>query len=59
MYPKFPVNLSLTINPGDTISAWVTTAGKGNFTLTIRDTTSGKSFTTVQKLRTPSWAPPR
>ena len=21
MYPKFPVNLSLTINPGDTISA--------------------------------------
>jgi hypothetical protein len=51
MYPKFPVNLSLTIRPGDTLSASVTTDGTGSFTLTIRDTTSGRSFTTVQKLR--------
>jgi hypothetical protein len=51
MYPKFPVNLSLTIRPGDTLSASVTTDGSGSFTLTIRDTTSGRSFTTVQKLR--------
>ena len=51
MYPKFPVNLSLTINPGDTVSAKVTTGGNGSFTLTIRDTTTGGSFTTTQKLR--------
>ncbi len=51
MYPKFPVNLSLTINPGDTVSAKVTTNGNGNFTLTIKDTTTGGSFTTTQKLR--------
>jgi hypothetical protein len=51
MYPKFPVNLSLTIHPGDTVTASVTTDGNGNFTLTIRDTTTGGSFTTHQKLR--------
>jgi hypothetical protein len=51
MYPKFPVNLSLTIRPGDTLSASVTTDGKGRFTLTIRDTTNGGSFTTTQRLR--------
>jgi hypothetical protein len=51
MYPKFPVNLSLTIRPGDTLSASVTTNGTGSFTLSISDTTSGRSFTTVQKLR--------
>src|SRR3954462_6384485 len=51
MYPKFPVNLSLTIHPGDTVTASVTTDGNGNFTLTIRDTTTGGSFTTTQKLK--------
>jgi len=51
MYPKFPVNLSLTIHPGDTVSAKVTTGGRGSFTLTIRDTTTGGSFTTTQKLK--------
>jgi hypothetical protein len=51
MYPKFPVNLSLTINPGDTISASVTTDGSGSFTLSIKDTTTGGSFTTTQKLK--------
>ena len=51
MYPKFPVNLSLTINPGDTVSASVSTDGSGNFTLSIKDTTTGGSFTTVQKLK--------
>jgi hypothetical protein len=51
MYPKFPVNLSLTIRPGDAISASVTTDGGGNFTLTIRDNRSGQSFTTTQRLR--------
>jgi hypothetical protein len=51
MYPKFPVNLSLTINPGDTLSAKVTTNGNGTFTLSIKDTTTGGSFTTTQRLR--------
>ncbi|HEX5196243.1 MAG TPA: G1 family glutamic endopeptidase [Gaiellales bacterium] len=51
MYPKFPVNLSLTINPGDTLSAKVTTNANGNFTLSIKDTTTGGSFTTTQRLR--------
>jgi len=51
MYPKFPVNLSLTINPGDTVSAKVTTDGNGTFTLSIKDTTTGGSFTTTQKLK--------
>jgi hypothetical protein len=50
MYPKFPVNLSLTIRPGDSISASVTTDGSGHFTLTIRDTTTGGSFSTNQHL---------
>ncbi|HEY7018363.1 MAG TPA: G1 family glutamic endopeptidase [Gaiellaceae bacterium] len=51
MYPKFPVNLSLTIRPGDTIAGSVTTSGNGNFTLTIRDVTTGRSFTTTQRLK--------
>jgi Peptidase A4 family len=49
MYPKFPVNLSMAIHPGDTISASVTTDGAGSFTLSIRDVTTGGSFSTVQR----------
>jgi hypothetical protein len=51
MYPRFPENLSLAIHPGDTIHASVTTNGKGTFTLTISDTSTGRSFTTSQKLK--------
>jgi hypothetical protein len=51
MYPKFPVNLSLTVHPGDTMSASVTTNGSGSFTLTIHDVTTAKSFTTTQRLK--------
>jgi Peptidase A4 family len=51
MYPKFPVNLSLAIRPGDSISASVTTDGTGNFALTITNNRSGQSFTTTQRLR--------
>ena len=50
MYPKFPVNLSLTIRPGDSISGSVTTDGGGRFTLTIQDNSTGQSFTTQQRL---------
>ena len=51
MYPKFPVNLSLAIRPGDSISASVTTSGNGRFTLTLTNTTTGQSFQTVQTLK--------
>jgi Peptidase A4 family len=50
MYPKFPVNLSLAISPGDSISGSVTTDGEGRFTLTITNTSTGQSFTTSQRL---------
>jgi Peptidase A4 family len=50
MYPKFPVNLSLAVAPGDSMTGSVTTDGGGHFTLTIRDATTGQSFTTTQHL---------
>ena len=49
MYPKMPVNLSLAVRPGDAISASVTAGVKRSFTLTITDTTTGTSFSTMQK----------
>jgi Peptidase A4 family len=51
MYPKFPVNLSQPVSPGDTMTASVTTDGRGNFTLTISDTTRGWTNVTHAKLR--------
>jgi len=39
MYPKFPVNFSNPVKPGDAISAEVSTNGSGSFTLTISDAT--------------------
>lgn len=48
MYPAYPVTItSLTIHAGDTMNASVTYAG-GNFTLSITDVTTGKSYSTVQ-----------
>jgi hypothetical protein len=49
MYPKFPVNLSNPVQPGDHMSAEVKVSGKGNFTLIISNTTRGWTFTTNQK----------
>lgn len=49
MYPRFPVNLSNTIHPGDTLNADVRTNGSGSFTLTIHDATRGWTFTTQQR----------
>lgn len=51
MYPKFPVNLNATVNPGDHLSASVTTDGSGKFTLTITDSTQGWTNTTTQRLK--------
>jgi len=51
MYPKYPVNLSNPVQPGDAMSASVTTTGSGRFTLTISDSTQGWSYTTSQRLK--------
>jgi hypothetical protein len=50
MYPKFPVNLSLAVRSGDSLSGSVTTDGSGHFTLTIRNNGTGQSVTTTQHL---------
>jgi hypothetical protein len=50
MYPKFPVNLSLAIAPGDSISASVTTDGAGRFTLTLTNNSTRQTSTTTQRL---------
>jgi hypothetical protein len=51
MYPKFPVNYSNPVRPGDHMSASVTTNGSGSFTLTISDSTQGWSKTTTARLK--------
>ena len=51
MYPKFPVNLPQPVSPGDKMSASVTTDGRGNFVLTISDTTQGWTNQTTAKLK--------
>ena len=51
MYPKFPVNYSNPVRPGDHMSASVTTNGSGSFTLTISDSTQGWSRTTTARLK--------
>ncbi|MDX6482152.1 MAG: hypothetical protein QOG85_2662 [Gaiellaceae bacterium] len=56
MYPKYPVNLSGTVRPGDKLTASVTTDGKGNFTLTISDSTQGWTNTTNAKLHSAALA---
>jgi hypothetical protein len=51
MYPNPSVTIpSLTIRPGDVMSASVTYQGSDRFTLSISDTTSAQSFTTTQTL---------
>jgi hypothetical protein len=48
MYPKFPVNLSIAVRAGDSMSASVTTNGAGQFTLHIHNGTTGGDFVTTQ-----------
>lgn len=48
MYPSPSHTLNLTIQPGDTISASVSYGGASQFTLSLTDVTSGKSFSTTQ-----------
>lgn len=56
MYPKFPSNLSSPVQPGDAMSASVTTDGVGRFTLTISDSTQHWTFTTTQRLKSAALA---
>jgi hypothetical protein len=56
MYPKFPTNLGNPVQPGDALSASVTTDGVGRFTLTIADSTQGWTFSTTQRLKSAALA---
>jgi hypothetical protein len=49
MYPKYPVNLSIAIRAGDSITGTVTVTGNGRYTLHIHDNTTGGDFSTTQK----------
>jgi len=51
MYPKFPVNYSNPVRPGDHFTGTVTTDGRGRFTLTLSDTTRGWTHTVSQRLK--------
>jgi hypothetical protein len=51
MYPKYPVNYSNPVSAGDRFSASVKYMGRGDFQLTLSDTTSGWSQTTTQRLK--------
>lgn len=56
MYPKYPTNLSDPVQPGDAMSASVTTNGAGRFTLSISDATQNWTFTTTQRLKSAALA---
>lgn len=49
MYPKMPVTLSISVKPGDSITAEVKSGGSSQFTLTLTNNSANKSFTTTQK----------
>jgi hypothetical protein len=51
MYPKFPVNYSNPVVPGDHFTGTVTTDGKGNFTLTLSNTTRGWTQSVSKRLK--------
>jgi len=44
MYPAYPVNLSKTVKPGDSMSASVTAGSNHSFTLVISDSTQNWTF---------------
>jgi hypothetical protein len=50
MYPKFPVNYSSVLRPGDTMHASVTALSGGTFRLTLTDRTRGWTHTVTPKL---------
>jgi len=50
MYPKASHTLSIAVNPGDTMTAEVSYIGNNYFSLKLTDTSTGKSFNTLQRL---------
>ena len=51
MYPKFPVNYSNPVSPGDAMRASVSYLGSGRFQLTLTDSTKGWSQTVTPRLK--------
>jgi hypothetical protein len=51
MYPKFPVNYSNPVVPGDSMSASVTYLGSGKFQLVLSDSTRAWSQTVTARLK--------
>lgn len=51
MYPKFPVNYPDPVAPGDHFTATVTTDGRGNFTLTLSNTSRGWTESVAKRLK--------
>jgi len=49
MYPQPSRTIDMSIKPGDIISAEVQYKDKGNFLLTIKNLTTGQTFSTTQK----------
>ena len=49
MYPKYPYLIGISVTPGDVMSAEVKYQGNSNFLLTIKDVTTGASFSTTQR----------
>jgi hypothetical protein len=56
MYPKYPVNFSNAVSPGDHFTASVTYQGSGKFQLILSDTTKGWSHTINSTLNNPALA---
>jgi hypothetical protein len=52
LYPARPVELPLTIRPGDTIAARLAVRGR-TVTLALRNLTTGSSFSTERSMRSP------
>jgi len=50
MYPKYPTNYSNPVVPGDHFTSTVSTDGRGNFTLTLSNTTRGWTQSVSKKL---------
>src|SRR3954452_1074240 len=51
MYPKYPVNYANPVVPGDHFTSTVSSDGKGNFTLTLSNTTRGWTQSVSKRLR--------
>lgn len=50
IYPHSSVRISLPVNPGNTMTGSVQFSAPNNYILTLTDVTTGKSFSTIQRL---------